>query len=90
MVARLILASLSALALVALPLRTLTPSTALALPGCQWSVSSQDATLILQYHAGLLDSVPDYYDINHNGVINSVDALFVLWVAATGPACVEP
>ncbi len=43
-------------------------------------VTSIDALLVLQYVAGLLDTLPNLVnaDVNANGVINSVDAALIL------------
>ncbi len=62
---------------------TVTPSPTPGVPGdvdCDGSVSSIDASLILQLDAGLLDSLPcaQNADLNGDGEINSVDAALVL------------
>ena len=48
------------------------------------SISTIDAALILQYDAGLLDSLPYPFsaDVNVDGDINSVDAALVLQFTA--------
>jgi len=65
------------------PTPTVTPTPTPGVPGdvdCDGSVSSIDASLILQLDAGLLDSLPCAHnaDLNGDGEINSIDAALVL------------
>ena len=53
------------------------------LPGdvnCDDNMSSMDALLILQFHAGLLSGLPCLVaaDVNKDGHVNSIDAFFVI------------
>jgi len=47
-------------------------------------VNSEDAALILQFEAGLVDSLPcqENGDVNGDGEIDSADALLVLMIEA--------
>ncbi len=45
-------------------------------------LDSSDALIILQYEAGLADQAPAWADINMDSAVDSVDALFVLWLTA--------
>jgi hypothetical protein len=51
---------------------------------CNGELSAIDATLILQYGAKLIDSVPcpDSADVNGDGAINAIDAAIVLQIVA--------
>lgn len=46
---------------------------------CDGVVTSIDALLVLQLHAGLIDEVCGDVDVNADGEVNSLDALFILW-----------
>ncbi len=75
----------SAAAILSCPVRE--EARAIPPPGdvnCDGSVSSIDATLILQWSAGLIDSLcdPRGADVNHDDRINSLDALLILQVEA--------
>ncbi len=45
---------------------------------------SSDAQLVLQFEAHLRSSLPNpsAADVNRDGRVNSVDALFILWIGA--------
>jgi hypothetical protein len=68
--------------------------TATAVPGIcgdvdgDRSVSSIDAALVLQYTAGLLETLrqPDGADVNNDGMINSIDVALILQNTAGLPA----
>jgi len=51
---------------------------------CNGSVNSIDATIILQYSAGLVSTLPclGLADANHNGSVNSIDATIILQYSA--------
>ena len=46
---------------------------------CDGSITSIDALLVLQLHAGLIEEVCGDVDVNADGEVNSLDALFILW-----------
>ncbi len=46
---------------------------------CDGFITSIDALLVLQLHAGLIEEVCGDVDVNADGEINSLDALFILW-----------
>jgi alpha-tubulin suppressor-like RCC1 family protein len=71
------------------PTPVITPNPSATPPGCEphagdadgnCTVDSRDALLILQWVAGMLDSLPESRnaDVNGNGVINSIDAQLIL------------
>lgn len=51
---------------------------------CSDTVDAVDASLILQYAAGLVDELPclENADVNHDGSVNSIDANLVLQIGA--------
>jgi hypothetical protein len=51
---------------------------------CDGGVTAVDAALVLQYDAGLIDSLPceDNADVNNDGVINAIDAALILQLVA--------
>ena len=51
---------------------------------CNRQTNSVDALLILQYSAGLIDSLlcPQNADVNHDGSINAIDAALILQYVA--------
>ncbi len=59
---------------------TPTPPSLVGDVGCDGSVNSIDAALILQLDAGLIDSLAcqDAADVNEDGAINAIDAALVL------------
>jgi len=51
---------------------------------CDGTINSIDATLVLQYGAGLIDTLPCLVnaDVNQDGVVNSLDAAIILQYVA--------
>ncbi len=63
---------------------TPTPSIAVGDSGCDGTVNSIDAALVLQYGAGLLGSLPCHgaADVNVDGTVNALDAALILQYVA--------
>ncbi len=65
-------------ALLALPVAS-GGSSELGDANCDGSVDARDALLVLQLHAGLIEEVCGEVDVNGDGEVNSIDALFLLY-----------
>lgn len=66
------------------PTPTPTPKVGPGDVNCDGDVNPIDATLVLQFVAGLLDELPcpQNADLNHDGEINAKDALIILQMSA--------
>ena len=74
----------------ALPASTL-PSLPPGDPDCDGQLTSRDATIMLQFDSGLIESIPCFHvtDGNVDGYRDSLDALLILQIVA-GICCFEP